>query len=91
MSIHSFDFIKDNETRDATEKVYNIIIENNLLTWASKYTPNCCDANQQFVAELASKQGIDGILMGGSIMRVAMVAKNGYDELERKWNEANKQ
>ena len=90
MTSPSFDFIYCNETRNATIKVFNIIIENNLLFWASMYNPKCCDTKQQLVAELAAKQGIDGILMGGSIMRVAIVAKDGYGELERQWNEANK-
>lgn len=91
MSTPSFDFIDCDETRNATIIVYNIIIQNNLLIWASKYTSKCCDTNQQLVAELAWKQGIEGILMGGSIMRVATVAKDGYDELERGWNQANKE
>jgi hypothetical protein len=90
MSTYSFDFIDCDETRNATIIVYNIIIQNNLLIWASKYTSKCYDNNQQLVAELASEQGINGILMGGSIMRVATVAKDGYHELEREWYEENK-
>jgi hypothetical protein len=90
MSVPSFDFIDCDETRNATIIVYNIIIQNNLLIWASMYNPKCCDTTHQLVAELASEQGIDGILMGGSIMRVATVAKDGYGELERQWNEENK-
>ena len=89
MTSPTFDFIDCDETRNATIIVYNIIIQNNLLDWASKYTAYSYDTNQQLVAELVSKQGIDGILMGGSIMRVAIVAKDGYDALKRKWN-ANK-
>jgi len=91
MKTPTFDFINCDETRNATIIVYNIIIQNNLLIWASIYTPKCCDTTKYLVAELASKQGIDGILMGGSIMRVATLAKDGYDELERQWNEVNKQ
>jgi hypothetical protein len=89
MKTPTFDFIDCDETRNATIIVYNIIIQNNLLDWISKYTAYSYDTNQQLVAELASEQGIDGILMGGSIMRVAIVAKDGYDALKRKWN-ANK-
>jgi hypothetical protein len=86
MCIYSFDFIKDPETRNATKKVYDIIIQNNLLIWVSNYTPSCSDSNQQLVGDIAEKQGIDSILMAGSIMRVAIVAKYGYDELRKKWN-----
>jgi len=89
MKTPTFDFIDCDETRNATIIVYNIIIQNNLLDWVSKYTPYCCDTNQQLVAKLASEQGIDGILMGGSIMRVSIVAKEGYEKLKRRWN-ANK-
>ena len=89
MKTPTFDFINCDETRNATIIVYNIIIQNNLLDWISKYTMYSYDTNQQLVAELASEKGIDGILMGGSIMRVAILAKYGYEELERRWN-ANK-
>ena len=90
MSVPSFDFIEDDETKNATIIIYNIIIQNNLLNWVSMYTPKCCDTTHQLVAELAWDQGIEGILIGGSIMRVSTLAKDGYDELKREWIKNNK-
>ena len=87
----SFDFIKDDETREETIAVLNLFFDNPLLSdWISEYTPYTDDAaTQVFVAELADDRGIDSSSMGGSIKRVAIVAKYGYEELKRRWNYVN--
>ena len=92
---YSFDFIQSDDITDTTRKdtinLYNIITNLRLWDWMKNYSLKCSDTNQQIVAEEANNIGLDGIGLGGAMMRLQVLAKYGYDELKRQWIQNNNQ